>query len=194
MGSDSFLFVNAGNALPSGHKASGSATRSFVMRKARADRAWSTKTHKLVERSKRGHDCRSEGMPEVGGGRNVTDLSAAASRPVACLHKRTNEIDLARGRFCNSRLVDVCEYYEGPFEETIRAEWTETSSHSRLCRTCQRPRMPVRGTLLPANPGTRECLDPFDSLAVPLDTRSSTLLVYCASSNLPPVMSAPSTC
>ncbi|KAI5461581.1 hypothetical protein BGZ63DRAFT_386125 [Mariannaea sp. PMI_226] len=181
MPSDGFLFVNAGNSLPSGHKASDSASRSFVMRKARADRPWSTKTLKLADRRKRAQSSQPKETAGPASGRSVTGPPVAAAGSVARLDERMTRRNAGRWCLRNPSIKDVCEPYEGPLEGNIRNQCTGISNQYGLCSTCQRPRVPVPRLALAPSPDTRQSLDPFDSLAVILDSRSSGLLSYFSS-------------
>lgn len=195
--SDGFLFVNAGSSQPSGSKATDKAFRAFVMRKARADRAWSTKSQKLADRRKRGHMNGSEETAEAASGRGVTDQVAVAHQPAAPPDKRTTRRSLIQRCLCNPGIKGARNLCEGPDEETLRHECGRFCNHSVLCRTRQQPRVPVSGLTLSMSPSIGKSLDPFDSLAVTLDTRSHGLLLYCACSSLlhcPPIVLSLSTC
>lgn len=179
MCSDDFLFVNPGNSQAAGHKASSSSARAFVMRKARADRAWSTRTLKLADRRRSGNNWQAASKS----GESAAGPSAVSAAPAPEQQGKRVAMKVARCRANHSRSVGIV--YERRDEDPVMCMlcgWPRSGEPDAVgvCWTCQRPEIASTDLTLAANANLVVPLDPFNSVAVTLGAGSRILLSYCA--------------
>lgn len=173
-GFNGFLFVNAGDTSSPSHKASSSA-RAFVMRKARADQVWSTRSTKSVDR-RRNRD--AEGKPSSTGEREKDS-------------ELFRIVQLEEESFQDNEKKSW-QSSQAPSPNGERQVVPLTPSRSRICRQCHKrtsdpcPQLCAgclnslyESATYAWNPGINGSPDPFNSVAVVLDQGANTLLSYC---------------
>ena len=174
-GFDGFLFVNPGEKSSSSHKAS-SRARAFVMRKARADQAWSTRSSKLVDRRKN---------RELAG-----KQSSATVRATSVFHDHDDGVQEGYdGDTSEDPSHTTSPHSRGPQSQVVPSKQGQVSDYSTRRKTTSPVERELRvessGLVLrsarPSIPVIGSSPDPFGAVAVVLDEGTGTLLSYCQS-------------
>ncbi|OAQ76953.1 hypothetical protein VFPBJ_07425 [Purpureocillium lilacinum] len=158
MSSKRFLFVNPWNSLPSGDEGSSSTARAFVMRKVRNQKPWSTKTLKLVDRRRSGFGKQGARASDAATVQLGTDQ---LGREVAEALREPRNNDTGKCMLCDQ-------------PHRTRGAVSIPATAKGLCMMCQ------IGTGCAMSFVSRSIsgMDPFNSFAVNLDTRTCVLLSY----------------
>ncbi len=188
MSSKRFLFVNPWNSLPSGDEGSSSTARAFVMRKVRNQKPWSTKTLKLVDRRRSGFGKQGARASDAATVQLGTDQLGRGTELLAHLYKSI--ANKGTGGLVGNKEV----------AEALREPRNNDTGKCMLCDQPHRTRGAVsipataKGLCMMCQIGTGcamsfvsrsiSGMDPFNSFAVNLDTRTCVLLSYCVSSDV----------